>query len=90
MTAIRVDTITAFSFSLDRRLRRMDDLNRQQLSITLDVLCEGSKRKPALQIIEDWLATYRVIPAARYQSQAVITVVIGALLNLAQSSIGSL
>lgn len=74
-----------------------DDLNRQQLAITLGVLSEGKKGTPAAQIIDNWLDSHHLMvnrwmnlqaemAAAKHQDQAVFTVAIRELLDLAQSS----
>jgi glutamate dehydrogenase len=74
-----------------------DDLNRQQLAITLGVLSEGKKRRRVEDSIDHWMASHRVMvsrwmnlqaemSAAKHQDQAVFTVAIRELLDLAQSS----
>ena len=73
------------------------DLNMQQLAITHGVLSEGTKGKPPLHIIDQWVSNHHVLvsrwmglqaemAASTQHDQAVFTVAIRELLDLAQAS----
>jgi glutamate dehydrogenase len=73
------------------------DLIMQQLSITHGVLSEGKKGKPPIYLIDQWMSNHDVLVsrwmtlqaemvAATHHDQAVFTVAIRELLDLAQAS----
>ncbi len=77
-----------------------DDLNWQQVALTLGVLAEGNRRLPVEAIIDQWIATHRILVdrwmrlqtelrASTVRDAAVFTVAIRELLDLAQSSGGA-
>ncbi|MEX0942445.1 MAG: NAD-glutamate dehydrogenase domain-containing protein, partial [Pseudomonadales bacterium] len=74
-----------------------DDLNWQQVAITLGVIAEGSKRASVDTMITDWIGNHQVLVdrwmslqadmrASAVTDQAIFTVAIRELLDLAQAS----
>jgi glutamate dehydrogenase len=77
-----------------------DDLNWQQVAITLGVIAEGAKRKHVDTLIDNWMERHEILVkrwmslqaemrAAPTREPAVFTVAIRELLDLAQASSGA-